>query len=363
MNRRSTFVVVALGMLVAGLGHRISSAPLANEKIYVAVEGGGKIVVLDAGERTVTKEVDLSVERAGRAVSFAPHDIQAAPDGGTVWLTANVATHPHGSPGQEQDPDEVIVIDPTTDRILKRIALGAGLRLAHVVVTADGAFAYVTAQEPSIIYKIDARSYEVVKEIKTREGCEPHGLRMAPDGLAAYVALLEGKALGILDLRNDTLAEIPLKGQAVETGVTPDGLYAFASLYDTKQLAIYHVDHNVVVYVTLPADARGPAQLYPTPDSRFVYLADQGYDLDRPAGEVLYKINLRTSRVTMAIKAGVAPHGVVVSKDGKFVYVTNMVSDDVSVIDTTTDQEVSRIAVGMEPTGICIWAAPPGGTP
>ena len=60
-------------------------------------------------------------------------------------------------------------------------------------------------------------------------------------------------------------------------------------------------------------------------------------------------------KVVEAIKAGTAPHGVVVSPDGKTVYVTNLVSDDVSIVDTSTNKEVGRIATGAKPNGISYW--------
>ena len=43
------------------------------------------------------------------------------------------------------------------------------------------------------------------------------------------------------------------------------------------------------------------------------------------------------------------------SPDGKWVYVTNLISNDVSVIDAVSDTEVARIPVGKTPNGITWW--------
>ena len=107
----------------------------------------------------------------------------------------------------------------------------------------------------------------------------------------------------------------------------------------------------------LPQGAKGPIQMYSTPDSQFIYLADQGYYFEQPASDLVYKIDLLAGIVVKEIKAGSAPHGVVVSPDGAFVYVTNLLSNDVSVIDTATDTEVGRIPVGKEPNGVSFWVA------
>lgn len=167
--------------------------------------------------------------------------------------------------------------------------------------------------------------------------------------------MLGGKSLGILDIGNMSLSDIPLKGAAVQTGVTADGKYALASVYDSKSLAVYDIEAKKLSYIDLPQEAKGPVQLYPTPDSRFVYVADQGYYFNQPNGDLVYKVDLMEKKVVEAIKAGLAPHGMVVSKEGRFVYVTNLLSENISVIDTTTDKEIAKIKIGKEPNGISIW--------
>jgi YVTN family beta-propeller protein len=126
---------------------------------------------------------------------------------------------------------------------------------------------------------------------------------------------------------------------------------------------VYEIASRTLRYVDLPQEAKGPVQLYPTPDSKHVFVADQGYYFDQPTSNLFYKIDLKEMKVVQTISAGSAPHGVVVSKDGALVYVTNILSDDVSVIDTSTGREVKRIKVGDMPNGISIWSKPTAGTP
>ena len=345
------------------------------EKIYVAAEGDGKIIVIDAAKKTVIKSIDLTIEHDGGTVKFFPHNVQVAPDGKSVWVTANSGKHEghsggfipaalaHGEGEAGTEPDEVIVINPRTDRILKRIPLDIGVQGAHVVVASDGSYAYASAQKVGIIYKINAKTYEIEKKIPAPAASQPHGMRISPDGKTLYIALLTGQALGMLDIETNTLTQAPLPGQAVQVGITPDGVTVFVSLYDTKQVALYRPQSKSTILITLPPGAKGPIQMYPTPDSRFVYVADQGYYFNQPTGDRVYKISATTGQTTKEIQAGSAPHGIVVSKDGKFVYVTNLKSDDISIIDIATAAEVGRIPVGKEPNGISIWSKKLGGTP
>jgi len=332
------------------LGLKYFVFPGLPEKIYVAVEGDGKIAVIDPVKQVISKYIDLAVEHEGGELIFAPHNIQVAPDGKSVWVTANVVGHSGHSTGlipraqahgEETgsavgDPDEIIIIDPFNDRIIKRVPIGLGVHLAHVVVNSSGTYAYFTAQNEGAIYKFNAQTYKIEKEIKAPEKSEPHGLRLSPDKAKAYIALLKGKGLG---------------------------KYVVASLYDTKELAVYNVSTKEVKYISLPGSAKGPIQMYSDSSSRFVYMADQGYYYNQPEGDTVYKIDLIEMKVVKEIKGGRAPHGVVVSKDGARVYVTNLLGGDVSVINALTDSELKRITVGREPNGVSIWYKDKGGTP
>jgi YVTN family beta-propeller protein len=374
MKKTLLFGVIVLAIIAAGASYRYFRSGSAPEKVYVAVEGEGKIAAFDPATGRLTTSIDLSVPHEGGMLTFAPHNVQVAPDMKSVWVTANVggheghsaglisAAHAHEDEGEETEigeADEVVVIDPFTDRIVKRIPIASGIHLAHVVLTPDSAFAYATAQTEGAIYKINARTFEVLKQIEAPEGSGPHGLRIAPDGKTAYIAMLEGRGLGILDLAADSLSVIPLPGAAVQTAVTPDGKFAAASLFDTRQVAIYEVASGKVSTIQLPKGARGPVQLYPVPDSRFLYVADQGYYFGQPEGNTVYKIALDDKEVATEVKAGSAPHGVAVSPDGVRVYVTNLLSEDVSIIDAASGREIRRVNVGKGPNGVSVWVRPP----
>ena len=380
---KNKFITVAIALVVIGVisalvysenqkNEKVASG--ISEKVYVAIEGSGEIAVIDTKTNQILKRIDLSEDKNGITVGYMPHNIQVAPDNKSVWVTANAsgekdmkmsfriipiasADTGHGNEVSETmgNKDELIVVDPFSDAIVKRIEIGQDLHLSHVSLTPDSSYAIVASQEKGILYKINTTTFEVEKETTTKSGAGPHGLRISPDGKTAYIAMIGGKSMGVLDIRSFVLNDLALKGAAVQTGVTPDGKYALASVYDTKSLAVYDIASEKLTYIDLPKEAKGPVQLYPTPDSRYVYVADQGYYFDQPIGDTVYKIDLKEMKIAETIKGGSAPHGVIVSKDGKFVYVTNLLSDDVSVIDTVLGKEVAKIKIGKMPNGISLW--------
>jgi YVTN family beta-propeller protein len=336
-----------------------------NEKIYVAVEGESKVAVIDPNKKKVIGNINLSKLHDGEYLNYAPHNVQVSPDMKTVWVTVNIPhkenhsfrfipyIFAHEVGGEE--PDEVVVIDAIEDKIIKRIPIAPGIHLAHIVLTPDNSFAYVTAQEEGALYRINAKTFEVEKRIAFPKNSQPHGIRISPDGKFAYIAMLERKSLGILDLFSYDFSEIPLDGKAVQAGITPDNKYAMASLYDTEALALYNLVSKELNIIKLPESAKGPIQMYPTPDSKFIYLADQGYYFGKSEGSKVYKIDVDKKEVVKEIEAGRGPHGVAISSDGERVYVTNLLSGDVSIIDANVDLEIARIKVGKEPNGISVW--------
>lgn len=334
------------------------------EKVYVALEGEGKVAVVDTKSTEVIATIDLSETVNGETVRYMAHNVQVTSDGKKVLVTANVEEDmemedgemPHGDDmGHGQKPDKLIVIDSATDKIVNSISVDTDSHLAHVVTSPDVKIAYVTSQEKSKVYLINIESGEVLREVVIGEASRPHGLRVSPDGSEVYIALIDGKAMAILNTKTNSVRNIALPGAGVQTAVTPDGMYAFSSVYDTKQIAWINRGNNEQGLISLPEGSRGPVQIYSTPDSRYLYVADQGYYFEQPTGNLVYRIDIGRKIVDQTIAAGSAPHGIVVSQDGARAYVTNLLGDDVSIIDTNTNKEISKIPVGDMPNGISIW--------
>jgi YVTN family beta-propeller protein len=67
-------------------------------------------------------------------------------------------------------------------------------------------------------------------------------------------------------------------------------------------------------------------------------------------------IDTRTNQVRKTIPVPAGPHGVVVTPDGRKVFVSSDGASTVSVIDTATDSVVATVDVGMTPHGLSISA-------
>ena len=310
-------------------------------KVYVANEEGSSVSVIDLQDSLKNTSIDIS--DSGKMMMA--HNIQVAPNGKTVWVTA--------VPMDSNGINQLVVIDVNTGTIKNRVQLGKELHVAHVALDNESKYAFVTAKETSQVIQVDAITYEVVKKFDLGPGHSPHGLRYANGKL--YVANMDGKSMSVINIADSKLADIPLGGVAVQTAVTQDRKFVLASLYDTKEVIRYDLQSGEIKRIALPANAQGPIQLYATPDSKLLYVADQGELMNRPASNKVFVIDIPTAKVTNTITVGNKAHGVVISKDGKTIYVTNSMDNTVSIIDAATQKVTSTVSVGKGPNGISYW--------
>lgn len=77
--------------------------------------------------------------------------------------------------------------------------------------------------------------------------------------------------------------------------------------------------------------------------------------MNRLVSDKVFVIDIASAKVIGTIKVGNKAHGVVISNDGKTVYVTYQQDNTVSLIDVATQKETGRYPVGKSPNGLSYW--------
>lgn len=310
-----------------------------HQKVYVANEDAGTVSVIDGETYEVLKTIDLTYKKE----MYMAHNVQVAPDNQSVWIAVNAMQH-------GVSDDMIIVLKGKRDKDKEHIKLGKEQHLAHVILDDESKFAYVTANEVGQVIKIDADKMKEVQRFDLGFGSGPHGMRYMNGKL--YVACMDSKEMVVIDPSTNSLTHIPLGGIAVQTAVIPGLNSVFVSVYDLKQIVRYDVSTGDTTIIPLPPGSQGPIQLYPSPDNQRVYVCDQGIVNGNPSSNKLYVINTWTNTVTATITVGNGAHGVVVSKDGTKIFVTNLSDNTASVVDAASLSVVGTIGVGEKPNGI-----------
>lgn len=324
-------------------------ANAAGAKVYVADEDAGTVSVLDAA----------SFKKVGSiAVGQGPHNVQVAPDGKLVWVTTNgqpvtamgnTANQHMGKSGHEAMTavGEVWAIDTATDAVVAKVPVGA--HPAHVVVSGDSRFAYVTNGVANTVSVVDAAARTVIATIPV--GASPHGIRIDPDGKQAYIANLKSGTVSVIDLaRHKEVAQIPVGKGPAQVGFTPNGRLAFVSLSNENAVAV--IDPRTRKVIRKVAVGSVPIQLYATPDSRTLLVANQGSRTN--PGNTVSMIDLASFKVAKTVETGLGAHGVVIDSDGRYAYVTNTYAGSVSVLDIKDRKVVATVSVGKGPNGISL---------
>ena len=85
--------------------------------------------------------------------------------------------------------------------------------MAHVVLDNESKYAFVTAKDPSQVIQVDATTYKVLRKFDLGTGHSPHGLRYANSKL--YVANMDAKSMSVINIADGKITDIPLGGVVV----------------------------------------------------------------------------------------------------------------------------------------------------
>lgn len=139
------------------------------------------------------------------------------------------------------------------------------------------------------------------------------------------------------------------KGPA-QVGFTPDGRLAFVSLSEENAVAV--IDPATRKVIRKVAVGSVPIQLYVTPDSRTLLVANQG--TRKKPGSTVSMIDLDSFKVTKTVVTGAGAHGLVIDREGRYAFVTNSYANSVSVLDVKNRKVVKTVPVGKGPNGISV---------
>ena len=111
---------------------------------------------------------------------------------------------------------------------------------------------------------------------------------------------------------------------------------AYVGLFKDNAVAVLDTGANrVLSTITIPP---GPHGLVVTPDGRKVYVSSDG-------ASTVSVINTASDRVVGSIEVGPTPHGLAISPDGRQVLVAGFGTNQAVIIDTATDRVVGRVPV------------------
>ncbi len=250
----------------------------------------------------------------------------------------------------------VSVIDPSTYEVVRTFRTGALPQ--HVVPAHDLDTLWVANNDGNTLTAIDPFTG---REGGTIPADDPYNLYFTPDGRWAIVVAEKRQRLDFRDPHTMKLVEsVPTTCEGIDhLEFSPDGSYLIATCEFNGQLVKLDLaTRRVVGYLTLDPqklrDRAMPQDIRSSADGRVFYVADMMAD-------GVWLVDPDAFQRTGFIHTGRGAHGIMPSRDGTRMYVTNRGwhtiiggrrgPGSVSVVDPATNRVVGR------------WPIPGGGSP
>ena len=333
---------------------------------YVTNRDSNNISVIDTATNT---EVDVDGNPNNGItkipVGTAPVGVAVTPDGAFVYVTnqnSNNVSVIATATNTEVD------VDGNSGNGITRIPLGTSPQ--GVAVRPPGTFVYVTNFISDDVSVIDtATNTEVDVDgnpgngiTRIRVGNAPSGVAVTPNGAFVYVASYFDNNVSVINTATNTeVARIPVGSAPHGVTVTPDGAFVYVtnqnsnnvSVIDTATNTEVDVDGNPGNGITRIPVGNAPSGVAVTPDGVFVYVVNQVIDNNvsviDTATNTEVDVDGNPGNGITRIPVGSLPLGVAVTPDGAFVYVANVNSGNVSVIDTATNTVTDTVTAGNGP--------------
>ena len=343
--------------------------------VLFALFAGCAAPTLTASPRAVSSAADIATTTAAATPTAEPTPTRAAPTATIVAAAAPgqpvsagaVAVSPDGRMvvAVNPDSDSVTVLDAQSLQILAEIPVGDDPRT--LAIAPDSQSALVTNHAGATLSLLDLA--QLVEVGSYAVGSMPYGV--VTDGARVFVSEFAPGHVGVLDHNSgERLAHIAVAPFPAGLALSADGASLYVThLFSGRVTLIDARSLEVKANITTGASTNLSQFVAISPNGTKAYLPQTRSNVTNTAmlfdNTVFAVVNvLDLGALRLAVQERVTldtadqpvnmPFAVALSPDGKMLYLANAGSDDLSVIDLSTNQGVAHISVGANPRGIAI---------
>jgi YVTN family beta-propeller protein len=272
----------------------------------------------------------------------APKQVAFTPDQKQLWVTC-------------LGGDGVWVYDTATWKRVSDIKLGVH-GAVEVIFNRQGTLAYASQMETASVFEIDARTFQVRRQLFTRQSWSKV-LALSPDEKTLYVSNWVSDNVTEIDLTTgDVRRNIPTVDTPRGLYVTPDGKRLFVAGFghgDLQRIDLATLQSKILIHT-----GGAMRHLVGDPSRGLLYADDMATDAE-------YVVNLATEQVRKLSPTDHTPNTIDLSPDGKVLYVSDRGRNNprsyylpgpewgsVLAIDTATGKPLDAIVGGNQTTGL-----------
>lgn len=236
----------------------------------------------------------------------------------------------------------VTLIDPVRLEILRQVEVGEIPE--HVAFSSDGKLLFVSMPKQKQVAMINPDTGIAGEPIGLER--KPKRLVVSPDGRRLYV-LLHAKEGGVavVDIATRSLETIiPTGAFPTDFGLSRDGRRLVAASFDDDNVTVIDTEALKPI-ATWPVGTGLGLLVHPT---KPIAYSLESFD------DAVQVMNYETGVLVATVALGEFPTYGAITADGRFLYVADEDSDNISKFDTETNQRLERIAVGSDPANLAI---------
>jgi len=326
----------------------------STRKLYVPNQGEDVVAIIDIDSLVVTRYIDV-----GRYPTIeGPHYVEANED---FWYVSLIGA------------GEVWKFDARTDTLVGVAQIQGSPALLQL--TPDGTKLYVSQFSTSTMNHLTVINTATMTVARTISVWRmPHGLRMNHAGTRVYAANMMSDNISVIDVATDSVVETisvaydanpfgPVKYMPMEIAISPNDSIMMVTCSEQQEVRMFNLGTHTLVDSFVVGDQ--PWHLEFTPNGEFCYVANRrGHSVSVihvPMRHVMETISTTSPRYLDY------PHGVDMSANGRYVFVSNEnvgqtfiprysidYNGNVCVIDQTLNMIVKVLEVGKMPTGLSV---------
>jgi YVTN family beta-propeller protein len=246
--------------------------------------------------------------------------------------------------------DQLTLIDPATAQKGETIHVEDPYNMYY---TPDGKFAIICAEREK---RLDFRDSQTLK-VKNRVPVPCEGVNHIDFSIDGRYLLATCEFSGELlkvDVANQkvigTLKLTP-KGMPQDVKLSPDGKLFYAANMEAN--GVHVIDGDNFKAISFIPTGKGAHGLYVSRDSKYLYVSNRG-----EGSVTLIAFESRQIAAKWQIPGGGSPDMGGVSADGKILWLSGRYDSVVYAIDTTDGHLIKKIPVGRGPHGLCVYPQP-----
>ena len=313
--------------------------------VYVASESDDEVAIVRYGPAGAELVKTISVGSLPAEIE-GPHGLNVGPDG-LYWYVSIAHGFPYGSVHKYETGTDEWVGDVALGLFPATLDLSSSTGLLYAVN-----FNLHGSLEPSGISVVEVETMTEVARIES--GIRPHGGRLGRDGFFFYsVNMMDFELVELDALSFDVTRRLSLGEGVMPTWVTTPTVNGKVYVTGSNVAKIFEVDLESWRIKRTFDVGSGPYNLDLTPNGTTLVVTYK-------SGNAVGFLDLERGRETARVETSrTVPHGVVVTPDGEYAFVTlegvGGEPGTVEIYGVTTGERVGAVDVGKQAGGIAFW--------